>query len=495
MPKSLTETAKSILMKEEGIPSMGAMDAGAPERDAKKMTPNMSTLRPKSKSSEADPKHNEAEDLGGQTPTSGMPKENLGAKAAVKGKDSSKPTVGAKPAQPMEKMVAEEEQLDEIKSDTVYNAASVARRRSSEASLYGKNVKSRALAAQADRLQALADKKNEKEQVRDLSSGKRKAMGLEEEIEISEELEAFISEMLDEGYSEEEIAEAIEENFEIVEAYHDDEDKRMMKEAEKEDEDEDEEDEKEKEEEDKKMMKEHIDALLSGEQLSEEFRSKAETIFESAVSIRVQERVSRIEEAYAEALEEEVAKIRAELTEQVDDYLNYVVEQWVAENEVAIESGLRSELTEDFISGLRNLFAEHYIDLPDEKVSVVEELAEKVEELETKLNEEIERNVGLNKILAESKKNEILFSAMDGLTDTQAEKLKTLSEGIEFTDIEEYSNKVNTLKENYFRTKVSATNHVLDDESPAHGSPQMISENLNGPMAAYVRTLGKTLPK
>jgi hypothetical protein len=240
-------------------------------------------------------------------------------------------------------------------------------------------------------------------------------------------------------------------------------------------------------------MSEHVEALLAGEELSEEFKEKAKTIFEAAVKQKVAEEIAVLEEAFAATLEEEVERINEDLSSNVDDYLNYVVEQWTSENEVAIEAGLRSELTEEFISGLRNLFAEHYIDIPEEKVSIVEEMGNKVAELEEKLNEEIERNVYLSKMLNESHTNEILFNACDGLTDTQAEKLKSLAEGIEYSDVNEYAQKISVLKENYFSTAVKS-DKVLDTVETANDGKSMISESLNGPMAAYVRTLGKTLP-
>ena len=172
-------------------------------------------------------------------------------------------------------------------------------------------------------------------------------------------------------------------------------------------------------------MKEHVDALLAGEQLSEEFRTKATTIFESAVNARVKEEVSVLEEAYAKALDEAVEVRYKELENKVEDFLNYVAENWIAENEVAIEPSLRTELTEDFISSLRNLFLEHNIDVPEEKVSVVEAAQTRLAEVEAKLNEEIEKNVGLVKVINEQKKFEALVAESEGLTATQAEKLKS----------------------------------------------------------------------
>jgi hypothetical protein len=425
MAKSLTETAKSILMKEGMIPSVSPMDAGDPDRGAKMMTPNMGTLRPASRAPEgrfANPNSmppggaEAAQDLGGQTPTSGMPSANFGAVASGKvGKDSTRSSQAAVGAEP-----------------------------------FGS--------------------------VKKLPTSSTEVM--EEDYEISEELEAFVNECIEQGLSEEEIAEAIEENFELVS---------------EETEEEEEFGKKSRGEEMKYMMKEHVDALLAGENLSEDFRAKAETIFESAVATRVEEEVQTLEEAYAAALEEQVAKIHEQLIEQVDDYLNYVVEQWIQENEVAIESGLRTELTEEFISGLRTLFAEHYIDVPEEKVTVIESLGTKVEDLETKLNEQIEKNVGLVKQINESKKFEVLVNACDGLIDTQAAKLRALAENIDYTTVDEYSHKVETLKESYFPAGRVDNSKVLDTY-PTDGK-SMISEELQGPMANYVKALGKTLPK
>jgi hypothetical protein len=295
----------------------------------------------------------------------------------------------------------------------------------------------------------------------------------EDEVELSEELESFIDQCLEEGMDEDQIAAAIEENFEFVTEESETESEENVMENYEVD------------------MSEHVNALLAGEELSEEFRAKATAIFEAAVKQKVAEEIAVLEEAFAATLEEEVGRIEEELSTNVDDYLNYVVEQWTAENEVAIEASLRSELTEEFISGLRNLFVEHYIDIPEEAVSVVEEMGNKVAELEEKLNEEIERSVALSKMLNESKSNEILLNACDGLTDTQAEKLKSLAEGIEYADANEYAQKVSILKENYFSTSVKSDN-VLDSAESSTDGKGMISEELQGPMAAYVRSLGKT---
>ena len=198
-------------------------------------------------------------------------------------------------------------------------------------------------------------------------------------------------------------------------------------------------------------MKEDIDALFADDStISEEFKSKVTTIFEARVNDRVLQIEEEIENQYAGMLEEAIDTIKTDLTEKVDDYLSYVVEQWMAENQIAVESGLRAELTEDFIGGLKNLFTEHYIDVPTDKVDLVEELASKIEELESKLNEEIESGIQLKKSLIESFKTEIAHEVCEGLTATQAEKVKSLAESVDYSTEEEYKDKLETIRENYF---------------------------------------------
>ena len=201
----------------------------------------------------------------------------------------------------------------------------------------------------------------------------------------------------------------------------------------------------------KERMKEDVNALFGDDQtISEDFKSKAATIFEARVFDRVAQIQEEIEAEYASVLEEAVEQIKTDLTEKVDDYLNYVVEQWMEENQIAIESGLRSEITEDFIAGLRNLFAENYINVPEESVDLVEELAAKVEELETKLNEEIETNIVYKKALTEAIKEQLTVEVCEGLTATQVEKIKSLAESVDFSTEEEFVEKLETLRENYF---------------------------------------------
>jgi hypothetical protein len=208
-------------------------------------------------------------------------------------------------------------------------------------------------------------------------------------------------------------------------------------------------------EEEQVSFEEDINALFADDStISEDFKSKATTLFEARVLDRVNQIQEQMETEYASMLEEAVETIKEDLTAKVDDYLNYIVEQWLEQNEIAIESGLRSELTEEFIAGLRNLFAEHYIDVPSEKVDLVDELAGKVEELEVKLSEEIERAVDLKKALIESRKIEIAREVSSGLTETQVEKIKSLAESVEFSTEEEYKEKLETIRENYFPSGV-----------------------------------------
>ena len=202
----------------------------------------------------------------------------------------------------------------------------------------------------------------------------------------------------------------------------------------------------------KKDMKEDIDALLQGENLSEEFVSKAATIFEAAVNSRVTEIAEELQVELQEQFSDAIEQITEDFTTKIDDYLNYMVEEWMKENELAIESGLRTEIVEDFIGGMRNLFIEHYIDIPEEKVDVVDELAAKVEELEQKLNEEMHRSIQFKKEINEHKKLEALQTVCEGLTQTQVEKMKTLAESVDFTTEEEFAEKLETLKEAYTGT-------------------------------------------
>lgn len=206
----------------------------------------------------------------------------------------------------------------------------------------------------------------------------------------------------------------------------------------------------------KDSMKEDIDALMQGESLSEEFVQKATTIFEAAVMSRVESIVEEIEAEYEQQFDAAVSELKEDFAAKIDDYLNYVVQEWMEENQLAIESGLKGEIVEDFMVGLHKLFTEHYIDLPEEKVDAVEELAGKVEELESELNEQIHASIELVKELNEYKKIQAVQAVCEGLTQTQVEKLKSLAESVEFTSEEDFTEKLNTLKEAYAPSTVKA---------------------------------------
>jgi len=243
----------------------------------------------------------------------------------------------------------------------------------------------------------------------------------------------------------------------------------------------------------KEKMKEDIDALLSGENLSEEFVTKASTIFEAAVIARAEEVIAEAETELMEQFEIAVEQVKEEMAAKVDDYLNYMVEEWMKENELAIETGLRAEVTEDFIQGLRDLFVEHYIDIPTEKVDVVEELAAKVEELESALNEQINKGVELTKELSEQKKIEAIYTASEGLTQTQVEKLKSLAESVDFTTEEEFVAKIDVLKESYFRADVKVAEASSLDEVEVEEEKKTTFADPS--MEVYTKAISQTLAK
>jgi hypothetical protein len=241
-----------------------------------------------------------------------------------------------------------------------------------------------------------------------------------------------------------------------------------------------------------KSMKEDVDALFNGESLSEEFRVKATTIFEAAVNSRVE---SIIEDVVAEnntILEEAIEEIKTEMSTQVDEYLNYVVEEWVNENKVAIETGLRAEIVEDFINGLKNLFAEHYIEIPDEKVDVAEELAAKVVGLEEAMAAAAAEKAALVEELNSAKKNEAIRKICEDLTETQIAKMISLAEGVEFTTEGEFNNKLAVIRENYFPTK-KVTSEVKALQETAVEEPEVVE--VSGMMKHYVQAITKTAAK
>jgi len=238
-------------------------------------------------------------------------------------------------------------------------------------------------------------------------------------------------------------------------------------------------------------VKEDVDALLNGEELSEEFRAKAETIFEAAVLTRVKNEVARIEEEFESKLAEAVAKNTEGIVEQVDGYLGYIAEQWMTQNEIALERGMKSDILEGFIGGLKNLFEEHYIDIPEEKFDVLGEMESQIEELEAKLNEQVAANIELSKTLAESNRAEIVKSISEGLTDTETEKFMSLVEELSYEDQSSFETKVKTIRENYFTTKGSTEVKSVVTDAPVEALTEEVSKKLDPAMSAYAAQLNK----
>lgn len=240
-------------------------------------------------------------------------------------------------------------------------------------------------------------------------------------------------------------------------------------------------------------VKEHIDALTSGEKdLSEEFKAKAATIFEAAIKSKVREIEESMEADYNKKFETESTKQKSELVEKVDNYLNYVVNEWMKENELAIEKGIKGEIAEDFINGLKKLFEDHYIDVPDEKYDVLEDQASKIEELEKKLNEEIGKNVDLNKKSNMLERADILADVASDLADTSKEKFAKLTEEVEYSDAETFKKKCETIKESYFGNKKEANSDSEVDNAVAGQSNEVDSKDLSNAMAAYTTAISKT---
>jgi hypothetical protein len=239
----------------------------------------------------------------------------------------------------------------------------------------------------------------------------------------------------------------------------------------------------------KEETQEHVNALIAGQDdLSEEFKEKAATVFESAVNSKVKEIAESMEADVKETYEQDVAKHKEELTEKVDSYLAYVVEEWMKENEIALERGIKGEIAEDFITGLKKLFAEHYIDVPDERYNVLEDQANKIESLEKKLNEQIQSNVELNKDNAVKTRNEIMSEASNGLADTAKEKFAKLVEEIEWSDADSFKTKCETIKESYFGIKEEVKDSLHDVAAEDGAS----NEDLSKAMAAYTAAISKT---
>jgi len=236
-------------------------------------------------------------------------------------------------------------------------------------------------------------------------------------------------------------------------------------------------------------VKEDIEALVGDADLSEEFKQKAATIFEAAINSKVKAEQERLQSEYDTKFEEEISKSKSELTEKVDSYLNYVVEEWMKENKLALERGIKGEIAEDFIGGLKKLFEDHYIDVPDEKYDVLEDQASKIEDLEKKLNEEIEKNVEMNKVNGGYKRQEIIDEHSKDLADTAKEKFDSLVEGVEYSSEEDFAQKVKTIKESYFEQKAEKSASA-DIDDVAEGDESNV--DLSDAMAAYTNAISKT---
>jgi hypothetical protein len=346
-----------------------------------------------------------------------------------------------------------EEQIDELSSDLLQRAAGAAQNRSMRISRHTfASPEGAAYVEKGKKFQAAADAKRTKEKEAAKASAVSKYVSPAMQRKLAKE---------EVDLSEEEIQQAIEE------ARKKKVDAAMAKSS----------------------CMEDVDALFNGESLSEEFRTKASTIFEAAVRSRVDLVVQQIEEENNEIIEEEIEAVRSQLTEQVDEYLNYVVESWVQENQLAIETGLRTEIAEDFINGLKNLFVEHYIEVPEEKADLVEEMASRVAETETILEKMAEDMAYMQVALNESKSKEILRRACEGLTEMQVQRIKSLAEGVEFTTEGEYMDKLAVIRESYFPTKSmrsEAPTTVVETAEPAE---------VSNAMDYYVKAITKQLPK
>ena len=292
-----------------------------------------------------------------------------------------------------------------------------------------------------------------------------------------------------------------EEDEELLEAAEEDEDedededekvekKKSSKKSEKDDEEDEEEGGKKKMEE-SISIEEDVDALLAGEELSEEFRDKAKLIFEAAINSKISEIYESLESHYENQLVEQVEEIKSELTERVDSYLEYVADEWLQENALVVEQGLKTEMTESFLQGMKGLFEEHYVSIPEDKYDVIESMVDKLDEMETKLNEQIERNIALNQRLAESVADVILSDVSEGLATSQKDKLASLSESVEFESETDYREKLATLREAYFPRNAGTQkgySEVITEEAN-------YNQPVSGVMESYLQTLSRVSKK
>ena len=295
--------------------------------------------------------------------------------------------------------------------------------------------------------------------------------------------------------------EEVDEEEDLVDEEELDEDEEVVAEAKhgkkgkKEEDEEDEEDEEEDEMKEEFDIEEDVNALLEGEELSEEFQEKARTIFEAAIRSKVSEIKEELQETYENALIEEVQFIKEELTERLDTYLEYVADEWIQENALAIEHGLKTEMTESFLQGMRGLFEDHYVSIPEDRYDVIESMVDKLDEMEEKLNEQIERNIALNRRLAESVADVIFADVAEGLALSQKDKLASLAENVEFDSEENYREKLVTLRESYFPSNTGTQRDVtenLSEEVSYEGSEQ---SSVSPIMEAYLQTLSRVANK
>jgi hypothetical protein len=310
-------------------------------------------------------------------------------------------------------------------------------------------------------------------QVRDVVNAK--AAAVKESAEDEEEL-LEDEESVEEVVSESETSEEEEEE------------KKEKKEKENEDEDEDE----VKEEFD---IEEDVNALLAGEELSEEFQEKARTIFEAAIKSKVSEIKENLEARYEATLIEEIAQIKESLVDRVDAYLEYVADEWIYENKLAVEHGLKTEMTESFLAGMKSLFEDHYVTIPEDRYDVVESMVDKLDEMETKLNEQIERNVALNRRLAESVADVIFADVTEGLALSQKDKLASLAENVEFESEQSYREKLVTLRESYFPTRTAGTQRDVSENLSEEVSYEGETTTVSPVMERYLQTLGRVSKK
>ena len=240
-------------------------------------------------------------------------------------------------------------------------------------------------------------------------------------------------------------------------------------------------------------VEEDVNALLQGEELSEEFQAKAKTIFEAAINSKVAAVKEDLEADHIKAIKEETAELRVELTERTDSYLEYVADEWMQENKLAVDQGIKAELSESFMAGLKGLFEEHYVSIPEDKYDVLESMVNKLDEMESKLNEQIERNVALNRRLAESTSDGILSEVSEGLAVTQKEKLASLAESVEFESEADYREKLVTLRESYFPTVATSAQRDNSENISEESSPS--EKNVSGSMANYLSTMQRVIKK